>query len=717
MPPQTDGEWEPPVTIPVPLPVPKITNGALTTDDTRGLFVIHAVALHTGKLLWFSGHTEHLFYATNSYLFDPNTPGTLRRIPFPPGSDLFCCHYVQLHDGRILTVGGSDSNFSGHGSVGARNVVIFDPVTEGWVNTGKQLLQGRWYPTAVLLPDGRVLVFSGRREFNPSPPVAAASIADWVEVLTPPDYTPRRLTGADLPLPIYPGLHLAPDGKVYFTHTNWGQEIPNISTRALTVAGTAAAPTGSWATFGGAVMPAGPRREEGMSVLLPPAQDGKILVVGGSEARGTAGRPILNGGGGPNNFSGIADPVDPRRAEILSTATSPPRWDPTPGGGRTTHGRINGHLVLLPDRTVLSLGGHDFYKWNSPADGTTPTLAAEIYTPGTGFRVAAAAQRPRMYHSAALLLRDGRVVIAGGAHPADAGSPASAFEPQLVWPAGWDANLRYGPNNVLNRKDYEIYKPPYFFNGTRPTITSVTRGGVITSQVQYNGTFVITTPQAADIREVHLIRLGAATHHTDTEQRLVDLAFVRAGNELTVTMIPTAQAALAPPGFYMLWIVDVQHRPCQLASFVQVAAAPPVAVSPINDPPIARWPCIVATVSYGTPDAPDVVYLRAARDRLAASGWVGSVFVRCVNGAYYSFSPRLAGWLAEPRRGRWRNAVRRQLVSPGTRAIAAAERAGGDRLTLFAAELALLAVAFAVVSPVVLAAVVVDAALGGEIDG
>jgi hypothetical protein len=666
----TDGAWLAPFTLTIP---PETTRyGALTVSDDRDLFVLHAVLLSTGKVLMFSGHTEGMHYATVSFVFDPATR-QLHRRPFPPGVDLFCCHYVHLEDGRVLVVGGSDADFNAHSSVGARHILFFDPTIGphgDWVPSGQQLLQGRWYPTAVLLGDGRVLVFSGRREFGVTRP--PADIAHFVEVLTPPTYAPTRMTGADAAgteLPIYPGMHLAPDGHVWYTHTNWGLELPDRTTRFLSVTGPTA---GSWTDLG--VHPAHPNREEGMSVLLPPAQDGKILVVGGGMALGTGGAPILQGGGGPNGFTGIANATDPFQAEILDTTiTAGSPWSPTAGGGTTGHGRTNGHLVLLPDATVLACGGHQFYKWLDTGSGTTPSLVAEIYTPpghpsgrAAGFRDVAAMTHPRMYHSTAMLLPDGRVLVTGGAD-------ANDQEPTLPWPAGWPANLRFAPgSHALNRKDAQLYEPPYFFiPGTRPTITEIRRNGARTRVVNYGETFDVETPQAADIVTVVLMRPGAPTHHTDTEQRYVPLTFTRAGNILTVTMLGTGHGSTLPPGYYMVWIVDNQQRPCQQAEFVRIPGPPrPVSSS-------SRWPCIVATVTMGSPDAPEVVTLRRVRHRIEGHSAGGRWLVAGVNRAYYSFSPQLAAWLADHDRAR---ALTRSLVVRPVAALVGALERATDRL-------------------------------------
>jgi hypothetical protein len=405
----------------------------------------------------------------------------------------------------------------------------------------------------------------------------------------------------------------------------------------------------------------------------------------------------------------IADPADPMRATILNTvAGGPPTWTPAAGGGSTTHGRINGHLVLLPDATVLVCGGHNHYKWYDTAGGTTPSKRAEIYTPSgpeAGFRVVAEMTHPRMYHSAALLLPDGRVVIAGGAdrnegEPRPATWPTAGWPPRLQWTTGAYAR---------NRKEREIYRPPYlFYPGTQPQIT-----GVTPKQVPYGSTFVVTTPQAADITVVALMRPGASTHHTDSEQRYVPLTIAsRTADSLTVTMLPQAQSATAPPGYYMLWIADTvsidvggtprdRLRPCQRAEFVQIPGPPRPATSPC---PL----CVVATVTM-------VVALRDLRHELETATAVGRRFIRIINRLYYSFSPWLAAWLARHERARL--ATRDIIVRPGTAAVRGAARVTapippvGARHAVLMLLLVLLAALGVALGPLAALALIAHAAL------
>jgi hypothetical protein len=231
VPANTDGVWTGATAFSIPN---SQVNDALNNHftDSRGLFVLHAVLLHTGKILCFCGCVELVQYGPFSYLFDPANPGAqLTPIGFPPMADLFCCHYVQTLDGRVIAVGGSQhdvfdppgsidqAHWVYRGSTGSDTIGLFDPVTEQWTIAGTTsspnvLQQGRWYPTALALPDGRVAVFSGRRELddqgNPPSGVPAPFIADMVEILSPPNWGSTELTGATKALPIYPGLHRRP---------------------------------------------------------------------------------------------------------------------------------------------------------------------------------------------------------------------------------------------------------------------------------------------------------------------------------------------------------------------------------------------------------------------------------------------------------------------------------------------------------------------------
>ena len=145
---------------------------------------------------------------------------------------------------------------------------------------------------------------------------------------------------------------------------------------------------------------------------------------------------------------------------------------------------------------------------------------------------------PRGYHATALLLPDARVLVVGK-----------------------DGLFNQEPYNYPEHR-VEIFGPPYLFRGPRPAIT------LAPPQVPYATAFDIDTPDAGRIASVALLRAGAATHSFNMDQRHVGLAINnRTANRLTVTSPPNSN--VAPPGFYMLFIVDTVGVP-SVGEFVRL---------------------------------------------------------------------------------------------------------------------------------------------------
>jgi hypothetical protein len=138
-------------------------------------------------------------------------------------------------------------------------------------------------------------------------------------------------------------------------------------------------------------------------------------------------------------------------------------------------------------------------------------------------------QNPRLYHSNALLMPDARVLIVGGGR-------------------------FFGvPDDPSDQLTAEYYSPPYLFKGARPTITSAP------ASATYGSTIPVETPDAAGIAKVSLIKLASVTHGFNHDQRILDLPFSAAGGTLNVQA--PANANLAPPGHYMLFILNANGVP------------------------------------------------------------------------------------------------------------------------------------------------------------
>jgi hypothetical protein len=196
-------------------------------------------------------------------------------------------------------------------------------------------------------------------------------------------------------------------------------------------------------------------------------------------------------------------------------------------------GRLHLNAVILPDHTVLVSGG-SLTQESEPL----ARLQSELYDPATDtWRLMATAQVPRLYHTTAELLTTGQVVAAGG-NP-EGGSQA-VFEPP-------------DPNEEMR---IEVFSPPYLFRGDRPRI----KGAPASST--YDVDIEITTAEAGDIKWASLVRPGVTTHSFDTSQRLVDLEITSRGAETVTAKVPE-NPNLAPPGWYMLFIINQQGVPSE----------------------------------------------------------------------------------------------------------------------------------------------------------
>lgn len=518
--------------------IQKTPGDSQAINDGFGVFAVHAALLHTGKVLLWSGRTEGAGFLYDSWTWDPETRTGSGPQPFNPSFgpqatwaqdndiDLFCAHQVFLPDGRLLVVGGASDDTEGDAH-GIAAVHIFDPGTEQWNKLSGTMSGGRWYPTAVVMADGRVAVFSGRPDSGVTPET---------DILEAPDLNPQPVSGGNRALPIYPGLHLVKGGRVFYTGTSWryerlsGETDPDFEARIQRTVSfrMTGATSGTWDDYPDPANPANrltpnnPLREEGTSVLLPPAQDGKILLIGGG---------FWDGSAQDTN-------AEARSLEVLDTQAPSPTWTSL---GNMHHPRINVNAVLLPDGKVFIVGGHSRHKFNHST--SEHTLIAEIFDPEVALDPTNPADpltdsgemhRARMYHSVALLTSDGSVFVAGG----DDRAPDNTAHAPATTP---------GEPELIDQKNFEIYQPPYMFRGLRPRVAECPE------TITYGTIFRVYTADALRISEAVLIRPMAVTHHTDTEQRYVRLPILARANGWLSLRAPV-DSTIAPPGYYMLFI-------------------------------------------------------------------------------------------------------------------------------------------------------------------
>ena len=472
---------------PLPVVVPSYTLPSPLEAASKGywellpcelpVLAVHAAVMHTGKVLFFAGSGNDELYTTGlrSAVYDYEN-GTFQ-LPVTP-IDVFCAGQAFMPDGRVLVAGGTKD----YAFTGLQTALLFDPMTEQWTFV-QSMQEKRWYPTLTSLGDGQVLVVSGGGAVKDE---IYNNATGWTASSPPFNW------------PLFPHLHLLMDGRVFHSGMRFGGSgvqpgFLNTTTGTYTALPAAAVPPSF--QFGA--------RDQGATVLLPPAQEQRVMVMGG-------GSPSINA-------------VHSIKLNVPNPAyvAMPPMLRP----------RVHVNAVILPDRTVVATGGSAIGE-----SAATASLEAEIFDPATNtWHTGAAARVPRMYHSVAVLLPDGRVLTAGS-----------------------------NPSRRNDELRLELYHPPYLFRGPRPCIEQAPK------KLKLGECFTLHTPNAVDIKWISLVAPMATTHSYDSAQRLVDIPFKRDGAcKLKACMVDCE--TLAPPGHYMLFLVDHKGVP-SVASWVQVVA-------------------------------------------------------------------------------------------------------------------------------------------------
>ena len=461
-----------------------------TLPYTMPINPIHVHLLPTGNVLVISGTGNNPANSLmQAALWNPQTGSiTVQNLEY----DMFCNAMVGLPDGRVLIAGGTLAYNPAF--LGYPRLSIYDPATNLFTDE-PSMAHGRWYPTATMLGNGSVMIYSGYSDTGPT--------NNTLEIFSESAGLGSALTTPWTP-PLYPRMHLLPNGNIFYSGSTPQSNIYNPSTNAWTL-GVATT------NFGGS-------RLYGSSVLLPltPANnyDPKVMIFGG-------GNPAT------------------ATSEIIDLGASKPAWV---FGPSMSSPRIEMDATMLPNGKVLLTGGS-----TNDEDPTTAHLNADMYDPVANTMSSAGTEAfARLYHTATLLMPDATVWVAGS-NPAQ-----GTYQPEM-----------------------EIYSPPYLFNpdgtpATRPTITSVSA-----STLGYGSSFTVQTPDAltSNISSVVLMRNGSSTHAFDMDQRYVGLSFTTDTVNGVLNLTSPPNSNIAPPGYYMLFILNNSGVP-SLASMVQISTAP-----------------------------------------------------------------------------------------------------------------------------------------------
>ena len=335
------------------------------------LRAVHATLLKTGKFLLVAGSgnvaNDHVIANFKAYLWDPAT-NSLTSIPVP--YDAFCSGHLVDANGDVIVLGGTlKYRTSSNPWMGQDKMYKFVVATSSWMAM-PSMKQGRWYPTAVVDGQNRVLAFSGQDATGATP--SAPERFDPV--------TRKWSALAATTLPLYPSLHLLKDGRLAYTGAyyrwTWNGIKPQVFDPVTGARVTIQDPN---------ALVDSAHRNAAMSALVGSADNQLAWVAGG-------GFPAV------------------RSTYFIDLNASAPKVVAGPPLA-AAKGYVS--IADLPDLTALETGG---------GTGTdSPVFEASILNPGTRTLVPVAPPAvPRTYHSSAITMPDGRVVTFGGDPSGDA---------------------------------------------------------------------------------------------------------------------------------------------------------------------------------------------------------------------------------------------------------------------------------------------------------
>ncbi|KAH8939456.1 hypothetical protein BDL97_15G038200 [Sphagnum fallax] len=487
--------------------------------QNAGVSAMHMTLAHTNKVIMFDrtdyGPSE-IKLANGFCRHDPHdlalqvdcwahsieldlATNTIR--PLTVLTDTWCSSGAWLADGVLTQTGGWNDGSTVMRTIGAGP-------TDDWQEFPNTLAVARWYSSDQILPDQRVIVVGGRRQFNYEFVPKNAPGLLQLGAINFPFLAQTNDPGAENNL--YPFTHLSPDGNL-FIFANQQSILLNYNTGATVK------------TF--PVLAGGPRNypSSGSSVLLP------ILAANGYNTA----EVLICGGSPPGSFQkvnqGTFVGAQDTCGRLVITAPNP-EWVMSV----MPSARVMGDMLLLPTGEVLIINGaqQGTAGWGVARE---PNLAPVLYNPTFNvFQVMSATTIPRLYHSTANVMPDGWVLV-GGSNP----------------------NFGYTFTGALFPTELRIerYNPYYLneaYNERRPTIVTIDN-----TTPGYGADFTVTLaiPEAPNAVAFHLYAPPFTTHTFSQNQRMLVLAStapVAAGNHYLSTVTTPPSAIVAPSGYYLL---------------------------------------------------------------------------------------------------------------------------------------------------------------------
>ncbi|KDR73047.1 hypothetical protein GALMADRAFT_142740 [Galerina marginata CBS 339.88] len=432
-------------------------------------------------------------------------------------TDVFCSGSVIMPDkaGRQINVAGwaEESNFgvriyTPDGSAGVNG-------TNDWEENVDELFlqRARWYPTAAVLSNGSILVMGGEIGSNsaPQPNLEVLPKPAGGDTVVPLDWLARTD-----PNNLYPFVIILPSTHIFVGYFNEARILN--PTTFDTIVQLPNIPGNVNNFLAGRTYPL-----EGSAVPLPqhaPYTDPLVILICGGSTNG-AGDAI-------DNCVSIA-PEGPNPTWTLERMSpyNLPIFKPSK--------RVMPNMVSLPDGTVMILNGAT-QGYAGFGLANNPNLNALLYDPTSpiGSRISILNNTivARMYHSEAVLLPDGRVLVSGS-------------DPQTDNP---DGTVKYPEEFRI-----EVYIPPYLNQGfQQPTFTLPKNDWAYGSTNTVINVKLFQGPMAN--LKISLVAATSSTHGNAMGARTIFPAFTCAGTTCTITAPPNA--GVSPPGWHQLFILD-----------------------------------------------------------------------------------------------------------------------------------------------------------------